>query len=346
MNFNIERFLQSNNIPIRYSGENTQKGNINICCPFCVQAGRGDTNFHMGIKLSTHEYGCWRNQTHRGHKIEKLVRVLLDCTYAEARKIVYGVELIEKEEAETWASRINKIFTKDKAGPSPETTPGPKELLFPSSFIEIKATGVTGRFYKYLASRGFDNVDSLIKNYSLFCCLNGEYADRIIFPVFLHGELVTWSTRSIDRYEWLRYRDLEVDKSVVHVKQLLYNYDTLLSGGRTLFITEGLFDCIKLDFYFEHGCRATCFSTKTMTENQRYQLINLSKVFDKIVIFLDNDAKSACLEISMLLRALPNVHYKFLPKGFKDPGDFTRQDVLNLEAEVLDGKSESGKVYT
>ncbi len=337
--FDVEKFLTSYNIPFRTKGENVAKGNVGICCPFCIQSGRGDTNFHMGIRLSTHDYGCWRNQTHRGKKIEKLVRILLNCSYAEAHKIVYGVELMEKEETETWTSRIERIFKKEKLGPENEITKGPKELLFPTSFIEIKTTGVTGRFHKYLANRGFDDVDRLIKKYSLFCCLNGEYADRIIFPIFLHGELVTWSSRSIDKYAWLRYKDLQVDQSVVHVKQLLYNYDELIKGGSVLFITEGLFDCVKLDYYFKQGGRATCFSTKTMTENQRYQIFDLSKKFEKVIIYLDNDAKSDCLNISMSLRALPNVHYKFLPQGFKDPGDFTKQEVLNLEAEVLDGKS-------
>lgn len=327
--FNIEKWLQSNNTPIRYTGENVKKGNININCPMCVDSGRGDTNFHMGINPKNGKYGCWRNQTHRGGKLEKVVRLLAHCSYDEAHLIVYGV-ILDRPESQSLSDFVKKLLNKSIEGKK-EVTTGPKELLFPNEFIDIKSTGVTKKFYDYLENRGFNDVKKLIKNYSLFCCLNGEYADRIIFPMFYGGELVTWSSRTI-KDDWLRYKDLGVEKSVIHVKQLLYNYDELVDGGNKLFITEGLFDCIKLDYYFRNN-RATCLSTKSITDSQADQVRSLSKVFKKIVILTDNDAKSSATGISRLFCSLPNVSYKFLPKGFKDPGDFTEKEITDLERE-------------
>ena len=329
--FNIEKFLQSANIPIRHSGENTQKGNINICCPFCLKSGRGDINFHMGIVVEGPDkgtYGCWRNTAHRGRKIEKIVKLLLNCSFEEAYKIVHGTVLIDLTEGENLLDTFNKIFDNDNEAES-ETVIPTKELLFPSEFIEIRNTGVTKKFYDYLSSRGFDDVDKLIKKYSLFCALNGEYGNRIIFPIFYEGELVTWTSRSILPNDKLRYKDLSVDKSLIQIKQLLYNYDNLIEGGDSLFITEGIFDCIKLDYYFSTGNRATCISTKSMTGNQEYQIRELSKVFNKIIIFMDNDAKSASMEISSRFCTLPNVSFRFLPDGVKDPGEFTKEEILS-----------------
>lgn len=341
--FDIEKWLSFNNTPTRIRGENVKKGNINICCPICIKSGRGDTNFHMGINPLNGYYGCWRNSTHRGRKIENIVRMLSNCSYEEAYRVVYGTVLVERPAGESMHDTINKkLLNKNKED---DVAPELKELLFPSEFINIKNTGVTKKFYDYLSSRGFDDVDKLIKKYSLFCCLNGEYSDRIIFPIFMNGELVTWSSRRIDSNTFLRYRDLEVDKSLIHVKQLLYNYDNIIEGGNNLFITEGLFDCIKLDYYFSNGNRATCFSTKSMTDNQMYQVMDLSKVFNKISILMDNDAKPASVGISRKLDMLPNVSFKFLPEGFKDPGEFTKEEILNLETEVQDGTSESREVY-
>jgi hypothetical protein len=330
--FDIERFLQANNIPIRYSGENVAKGNFNIACPLCIRSGRGDTNFHMGINPEG-TYGCWRNpKAHGGRKFEKLVRVLLDCSYEEAYKIVYDTIPVDHVESENWNDIFNKLL--DAPDKEEKIITTPKDLLLPKEFIEIKSTGATKKFYDYLLSRGFDRVDLLIQRYSLLCALNGEYESRIIFPIFYDGELVTWTSRSILPNEKLRYKDLSVDKSLIHVKQTLYNYDELIRGGDFLIITEGIFDCIKLDHYSPKGFGSSCIFTKSITNNQIYQITELSKVFKKIILLLDNDAKSATMEISARLSFLPNVTYKFLPVGVKDPGDLNQKQVLGLMEEI------------
>jgi hypothetical protein len=337
MKFDIEKFLQYNNIPIRYKGENVSKGELGVCCPFCIKSGRGDTNFHMGINPDNGAYSCWRYpKTHAGRKMEKLVRMFLECSYEEAYKIVYDTAPVDLIVTDNLVDIVNKLFDK-KSAPKQESDKAPKELLFPSEFIDIKSTGVTKKFYDYITSRGFVDVDKLIKKYSLFCALNGKYANRIIFPFCYQGELVTWSSRTLDQDLNWRYLDLEVEKSVIHVKQLLYNYDSIIEGGNLLVITEGLFDCIKLDYFFSKGNRATCLSTKHMTTNQGHQIRRLSKVFNKIVIFMDSDAMSASWEIRSEFCTLPNVTFKFLPVGFKDPGDFTTEEIKNLENEYETG---------
>lgn len=330
--FDIQNFLSFHNIPVRYKGENVSKENLNICCPFCIKSGRGDTNFHMGINPKTLAYGCWRNpKVHGGRKIEKLVRLLLDCSWEEAQRIVHGV-VVDRPETDSLFDTIKKILNKENSLES-ETINRPKELIFPPEFIEIKNTGVTKKFWDYLSSRGFDDVGRLIKKYSIFGALNGEYTSRIIFPIFHEGELVSWTSRTIIN-DFLRYKDLSVEKSLIQPKQLVYNFDELEDGGNLLFVNEGLFDCMKLDYYFPNEARATCIFTKSMTDSQMQQIRELSSVFNKIIIMLDNDAKSSTIDISRKLSFLPNVSFKFLPTGIKDPGDMSKAEVLELYSKL------------
>lgn len=331
--FDLKAFLSKHNIPFRERGENVAKGNININCVFCIKSGRGDEKFHMGIEPNKGVYGCWRNNSHRGKKLEKVVRALINCSYEEAHKLVYGTVLIERLVDEDIMSVLNRIYNKSEV--EAYKPQGVKELELLPSFIEIRKDDITGKFYQYLVGRGFGNVDALIKKYSLLCCLNGEYADRIIFPIFYDGELVTWSSRSLEKNAYLRYRDLEVDKSVIHVKQLVYNYDKLIKGGNILFLTEGLFDCIKLDYYLSIGNHSTCSFTKHITDNQADQLLNLSIVFNRIIVLMDSDASPESINIMRrLANKSSNIDYRNIEIDRKDPGEFTKQEVKDFELTI------------
>jgi hypothetical protein len=324
--FDVRKFLAFHNIEIREKGHNVGKGNINVCCPFCIKSGRGDDDFHMGINLTTLVYGCWRDSVHRGRKIERLVRALIDCSYEEANTIVHGVALLEETD---FASLTKNLWNENNE--EQETKKNiKKDLIFPKDFVNICPSGLTSRFYSYLQSRGFDDVSLLIKKYELRCCLSGKWKNRVIIPLFFEGELVSWTGRSLYDDAFLRYQDLSVEESIIHPKQFLLNYDNLLKGGEILFVCEGPFDALKVDFYMPESHRSTCLFTKAMTENQLYLLRNLSKVFKCVKILLDEDALSSSINIAGELAFLKNVEFLSLPDEIKDPGNLTKQQVLCL----------------
>jgi len=312
--------LKTNNIEYIADGPNVKKNNVNVKCPFC----ENDPSQHMGISLINGEYACWRDSKHRGKNFLTLLQEILDCSLDEAKRQL-GLKTLEPNEFDNILSRLYEveIFTPRKLG-------GAKSLVFDKSFREIKETGITAPFWDYFLRRGFDNVDKLLRLYEIKCCLIGYWRYRIIFPIRYNGELVSWVGRSISPNATLKYLDLSVERSVRHPKFCIWNYDELLNGGHTLFITEGIFDAVKLDCYFPVGYKATCLFTKTIRDEQKSLLQDLSKVFDQLILLLDADAVTQSWAIASELAYLRNVKSGLLPDGIKDPGDLTKNQVLKL----------------
>jgi DNA primase len=149
-----------------------------------------------------------------------------------------------------------------------------------------------------------------------------DWKQRIIFPIHYENRLVSWVGRTINKFETLHYRDLSIDESVRHPKFCLYEYDFIKDGGNILYVTEGVMDCLKLNWYLPYKDTATCLFTNSMTEQQRELLWKVGKSFKKVVILLDNDALSNALEIkSQLKPVLNNVIVGILPSKYKDPGE-------------------------
>lgn len=204
---------------------------------------------------------------------------------------------------------------------------GIKDLLFPQEFYNIKNENIYSIFYNYLKKRGFDDIDTLVKKYNLKCALTGDWRYRVIFPYFMDEKLVTWTGRVIvDDKDIFRYRDLEIDKSVRHVKFCLYNWDTIKKGGKVLFITEGQFDALKLDFY--SGYNATCLSTTSIRPEQVVLLNEISDNYEKIYIILDKGAEVQSMNLLKELSFIRNISELKLPDGVKDdPGSMTKEQI-------------------
>ena len=157
----------------------------------------------------------------------------------------------------------------------------------------------------------------------------GDWKYRLIFPIYFLGKLVTWQGRQVTREAYLPYRDLSIPESVRHVKFCLYNFDNL-KGGDTLFITEGLFDSLKMDYYSPDGIDSTCLFTKTMRDEQMWLIAELASIYKKIIVLLDSDAQVEAISIYSKLSFLRNVSLGTLPLGAKDPGILTKEQVLRL----------------
>lgn len=310
--------LTLNNIEYITEGPNVKKNNINIKCPFCSN----DPSQHMGISLINGEYACWRNTKHRGKSIVRLLQEVFDCSEEEAKRQL-GLRTLEPNEFD---SILDRLFEEEKVYHT--ILGGAKKLTFEKLFRDINKEGMTKPYWDYFVKRGFDNIDRLLQQYEIKCCLVGDWKYRIIFPVRYEGNLVSWVGRSISPMDTLKYKDLSIKQSVRHPKFCLWNYDELLNGGDILYITEGIFDAIKLDFYFPTGYKATCLFTKTIRDEQKRLLQELSKEFGQIRILLDADAQAQAWHIKDEMSYLRNVSLGTLPEGLKDPGDMTKEQVL------------------
>lgn len=312
----IIALLNSKNIEFIDRGSNVKQGNVNIACPLC----KDDPSHHLGIELSTGKWACWRDSKHRGSSIFKLLKTL-GFTGFELATLKNNNEYIQLDD---WMSSINQL-----TNPVEVPVKLVKKLELLPEFKEIRKQGVFGRFWNYLEYRGFNNPQEIIDRWKLKACLTGYWKDRVIAPVMQNGNLMTWVGRAISDSE-RRYQALQGEKSVASIKQLLYNYDDIKYGGHTLFITEGVFDCINLTQHLPDSHKVTCLFSLIMTIEQQILISEISPKFKIIKILLDNTAESEAIEIKEELSYLKKVEVQLLPQGVKDPGELNSNQIKYL----------------
>lgn len=297
-------FFNDNQIEWVSRGPNTARGHVSIRCPWCAEE---DPSQHLGISLGGKGWGCLRNGSHRGSSASRLISGLLGISLAEAKVI----------EAQYGKTDPNAFINMDE-------NKGPKALVseITPDFRSIKTSGSTVKYYNYLHKRGFSEPEKVIEQYRLKCCLTGRFKDRLIIPFYQGGELVAWTGRAIaPTLKAARYLSSKL------VKTTVFNEDHL-TGGDTLFIVEGPFDALKLDFYGQqHGARATCVFGTVMSMDQVTILSVLAKRFRRTVILFDADAVEQSWEAAHWL----NCQIGSLPDGVKDPGELDERQLREIQ---------------
>lgn len=315
------QFFDDNSLEYVTRGPNTRRGNLSIKCPWC---GDDDPSQHLSISPKG-VYGCWRNPRHKGADPVYLIQAITGCSKHQAKLIVsqYG-----QSDPDELAALINVDFDAPPSPPQALTRP----LHLPAECRPIKAQGLTGRFYRYLSRRGFDDVDRLAAKYKLTCACSGPYKDRIILPFYSNGRLLGWTGRAISNPQGApRYLSSGAD-----IKKTIFNEDIILAGGNVLFITEGPFDALKVDYYgAEVGARATCVFGVNMTLDQIAILREATRYYASVRILFDTEASDAAFQAYDLLER-SNVQIVQLPPDVKDPGDLDKHEVIKLVTNRVD----------
>lgn len=302
----ILNFLKSYNIYYVESGNNVIKGNVNIKCPYC---GTDDPSEHLGINLTKGVFCCWKNNIHSGH-IGKLVQKLLNCSWDDVKKIIgTDTEIVN-------VSEFDSLFLDNV-----EVELKTKKLEFRQEFREIEQSLLTGKFYRYLEFRGYKDIVKLIKKYNIKCVLTGDFANRLIFPIYENKKLMSWIGRSISLDSDLKYMDLDKECSVKYPKECLFNFDKEIRH-KDLYLTEGVFDTISIE---EIGLGdAISIFTKHITTEQKYLINELQNYYENIYIMLDKDAHMEALQLANELLFIKNISIKELPGSVNDPGELIK----------------------
>lgn len=330
--FNWEQLLKDQRVPYIESGANVKRGELAIQCPFC---GSADPSKHLGLNLETGWWSCWRNRAqHSGKSPLRLIMKLLSVPYGRAREIAgLGDDYIDPEGFDAVAARL---MGRNKTEGRPEQTQR-RALRLEESFLDISTRIRTRKYWNYLYTRGFnssatsreDDVDALCRQYNLKAG-QGAWTDRIIVPYYQDGKLVTWTGRAISQAT-IRYKDLDLESSLMAPKETLFNHDAMLEGGKTLVLVEGPFDALKLDFYgARYGVRAVALSTNSIKSEQAFLLQTAIAKFDQVIVMLDNATALGIIDsvrMKAALSFLPDVKIAGVPYGAKDAGDLTPAQV-------------------
>lgn len=329
-----ERVLREHRVSFITSGANVRRGELNIRCPFC---GSADPSYHMGLSLETGWWSCWRNRAaHSGKSPLRLLMKLLRVPYRRAREIAgLGLEYVDPEGFDALAARL--LYRGQEARPEQVQA---RRLHLDPEFLEIRNKLPTRAAWEYLCDdRGFsgssglgEDVDVLCRQYGLLTAVRGDYRQRIVFPFWEDGCLVTWTARAMGDSQ-IRYKGLPEEERLVAPKDTLYNHDALYRGGRALVIVEGQVDVLKLDFYGKAwGVRAVGLSTATLSDEQAYLLQPAADLFDEVLVMADNASRLGLVDSMRLAQSLdfiPNVRAVPVPCGAKDAGALRPSEVIS-----------------
>jgi hypothetical protein len=229
-----------------------------------------------------------------------------------------------------------------------ETKETTTKLLMPGNFRILRNETYASNYIKYMYSRGYKRKDiSLLhKRYNLRYANSGFFKYRVILPVYIDHKLVTWTGRTIDKGSDLRYstlttkpekaKQLGTSLAKLPISDCLGFFDHLMKHPKkTLFITEGPFDALWLDYHFQTlDCRATCLFGLTMSENKKWLFDRLADKFEEFVFLLDQNELSKSMRMAQELSVYdPKVIT--LPDGVEDPAVLTIKQIKELGKKDL-----------
>lgn len=290
----VKKYLNDKRILFLTEGKNISSNNwIGVNCPFCPD---GDPSSHLGINLYSGNISCWRCNT-RGSFL-KYIKNIERCSYEKAKKII-----------SSYSSGELQSF---------------KEELENRQEFEIpKTIPLTNIHSDYLESRGFD-VNKLKMDYKIasFPPSSMGFKNRIYIPIYYHHNLVSYIGRTPGNFIGVtKYKNCPNEKSVLNIKDCLYNIDTITN---TAIVVEGTTDVWRIG----KGCVAIL--GKKFTSEQILKLSNINRIF----ILLDSDAEEASNKLAnSLCSFVKDVYIYTIDK--KDPAELSDEDVKNIRKDVF-----------
>jgi len=290
---NISDCLQQLGIPYITEGHHhCTDGFVQIDCPFC---SKDSQHWRMGINSRYLYATCWTCGRHG----------LLESLAASSGQSIRAI----------------KGFVCEVEGESGPAQEKPR----PSGVLRLPA----GRgpllepHRRYLKRRGFD-PDEIVRLWGVEGIGPlGKYAWRLMIPIHLHGEIVSFTTRAISDKHGLRYRSAEPkDEKYLH-KDLLYGEDYC---RHALIVVEGPLDVWAI------GPGAVC-TFGPVTAAQR---LRISKYAVRCLC-MDNEpaAQAKARELMDELSVFPGETYNVTFSRGKDASRAPCDEVLELRRRIL-----------
>lgn len=300
------KFLDDNHIAYRREGAEQ----LVTHCPMC---GTGDKSEHLSINIHGRGWKCWRKpREHVGRSPVRLIMVLLGCNEQRARELAGFKQTIPDD----FLSRIKSSLTTTTSQPQPS-------LTMPPEFHPIDQRASSRQYRNYLSRRGFigDNLDFVCKQFNLHYCQHGPYRGRIIIPIYLRGNLVAWTSRTVFKSDKLRYKAEKLGQYILAEDALR------TTTADTICMVEGPFDAMKVwTLGRNHGIVATCFFTAAATDAQIRRLRDILPRFKRRYYLLDRGTLATVLYMNW--QTTLKAPICLLPDHIKDPGDINDSATL------------------
>ena len=297
----LEEILHKYGITYKAVSENV----VNINCPLCIgkTSGQSDSKFRCGIFRDTLGYHCFR--CHGTGSLFYLLNQIEGISKKEYNDLVDTGQVNN----ESVAGLIkNKFQTKKKEN-------------IPQMLQDLPGTPITKReaednqlLSSFMKKRNI-SLDTLIIYKCRICGCVGDYAHRLILPIYYNGEAVSFQARDITNKARQKFLN-----PVVNINN--YIYPTPFEDKESVYIVEGIFDAWRMQY------NTVAVFGKALTKTQRRLLRKLK--IKNYIFCLDSDAYYTTIkEIQNLKDYVENVGVVSLPKG-KDPDDLGRDVIEQL----------------
>lgn len=294
--FDIREYLDKKGIPYDVTGENISQGWIGINCIFC-----DDQLNHLGINLASGGFNCFRCPA-KGKTVIPIIREIEKCSWQKARDIVASFT--------HWGPLLQ---------PLDDRIPGGKVTWPPTMQDDIPSI-----YSSWFRGRNFDS-DHIKQKYKIrFGGLtNPKWKFRIIIPIYMSGQVVSYIGRDITNQARIPYRNATIEDSIIPVHHCLYNIDNM---DKTAIVVEGVTDAWRLG----DGAVGTFGLKYTKT-----QILHLTKARRIFVMFDAGEEAQQVAEILAydLSSLVPEVIIYQLSEG--DPADLSANDVKSIRREIF-----------
>ena len=286
--FDAVRFAQDYNIEYTERGKSVSRNFIGIKCPFCSDSGH-----HLGLHKTNGYSTCWFCGF---HSLYDTIRVLTgEKPYDIFEK--YGV-LLYSEEFKRVSNNVVKV-----------EVPGRKE------FTKIH--------HDYLTGRGYDASYVLNKYDVRATYANDKWPFRLIFPIKLNGQIVSYQGRTIVDAK-PKYLTCPPEKEKLFHKDTFFNIDN--AKGDSVLVVEGVFDAVRF------GDNTIAGFGTSITESQ----INLLKRYRRVFFLFDpeDEAQEKATKALTTLSSCGTVTERIMLDKGKDPGDISDVEAAYIKGEL------------
>jgi len=305
--FDIVAFLNAHGVPWTDKGATVSRKCIGVRCPFC-----GDDGMHCGIFRDFKNWVCWK--CGRKGLLWSLTEALCGVGHDQ---LAEGV--VKPPVPENPADRIRQILAAPSGVRFAKET---KPAQLPKSNPIRPGVRIPPKVEAFLLARRFTYEDA--ERYGARYCyqLQSPFYDRLILPVNMYGELVSFQGRDVTGLSDIKYHSPDASA----IKSSLYGYDRWESVGRRMLLVEGALDVWRI------GDEALgCFGT-SISRDQLDLIAGLR--LREIDLLWDSDAYWAAVRLLPSLIPLAEmVRLVRLPEG-EDPDSLGRIRVERLIAQT------------
>ena len=294
MRFDGIQFFKDFHIRYSSSGSNVSQGWVGTSCPFC-----NDKSDHLGLHIQTGAMSCWKCGR---HSALDYIKLSLRVPLSEAKSL-YSRYL---------SKSIYGGITRDKS-----------QVI--ASSVSLPDDVYTSTEMNYLIKRNITREQML--QYDLRGGgLIGEWAYRIVIPIYYNNVIVSASGRSISKDAVPKYYNLPIARSIMNMKHIFMGMDLIPEAGNMVAVVEGQIDAIRggPGFIASFGVN--------LTDEQ----LLLLKEYDTIYFVRDSDdAGEHYVKEAYKLSALGAKNVEVISlQGVKDVGEMSDNEVNSLRRDL------------